>query len=264
MNKPSLPNKLVPKIKDGQRITIIGLGGVGGRTAKDIALLLAASNTSVTLTFIDSDQFEPSNATRMHFNDFGPKVEVIARDLLPKFVESKLDVETVVEYVMPSNISKLIRDGDVVITCLDNHASRKLISDWCSTLKNVVLISGGNDGVTNETRGTYGNVQIYIRKDGQDVTEPLTLYHPEIQNPADKPPYELSCTEKMVKYPQLLLSNIMVSAGILNALYLYLSNALHYSEIAMDWADGASNTVITLDEPIGHETTYEQNTKTNA
>lgn len=256
MNKPNLPDKLVPKIKDGQRITIIGLGGVGGRTAKDIALLLAASNTSVTLTLIDSDQFEPSNATRMHFNDFGPKVEVVARDLLPKFVESKLTVETVVEYVMPSNISKLIREGDIVILALDNHSGRKLVSDWASTMKNVTIISGGNDSVETDKgmRGSYGNVQIYVRRDGVDLTESLTCFHPEIDQPKDKPPYELSCTEKMVKYPQLLLSNIMVSAAILNALYLYLSNALHYSEIAIDWADGASNTVITLDEPIGHDT----------
>lgn len=253
--KPNLPNKLEPKIKDGQRITIIGLGGVGGRTARDLALLLAASNKSVTLTLIDGDGYEPSNISRMMFLDFGNKAEVIAKELLPKFVEAPLKVETVAEYVSPANVSKLIKEGDIVILALDNHSGRKMVSDWASTMKNVTIISGGNDAVEPDKgmRGSYGNVQIYVRRDGADLTESITCFHPEIETPADKPPYELSCTEKMVKFPQLLLSNIMVSAAILDALYLYLSSALHYSEIAKDWADGASNTVITLDEPIGPE-----------
>lgn len=249
MNGTKLPNKLEPKIKDGQRITIIGLGGVGEKVARNAALFLAASNVPVTLTLVDGDNFEPSNATRMSFKDFGNKAEVVANELLPGFVanDTKLKVETIPEYVMPSNLGKIIHDGDIVMLCLDNHASRKLVSDWCSVMENVTVISGGCDGVTDTERGTYGNVQVYIRKDGQDVTEPLTLYHPEIQNPRDKPPNELSCTEKMVKTPQLLLSNIGVMYHMLSALVLHLSVSLHWSELAFDWADAKTNVVLEKD-----------------
>lgn len=247
MNKPNLPNKLAPKIKDGQRITIIGLGGVGEKVARNAALFLAASNVPVTLTLVDGDSYEPSNINRQMFLDFGNKAEVISRELLPKFAEGQLSIFTLPEYLTPANMHLNFVDGDIILMCVDNHKTRKMVSDWCSTMNNVTLISGGNDGVTDEARGTYGNVQIYIRKDGMDVTEPLSLYHPEINNPVDKRPDEKSCTDNMQRTPQLLISNLFVAANILSALYLHLSGALSYSEVCFDWADAKTNVVLEKD-----------------
>lgn len=244
-----LPKTLKPHLKEGQRITVVGLGGVGTQVARNLAIFVASLQTPATLTLIDKDEFEPNNSTRMWFHDFGFKVEVVAADLLPRFVESELEVKTVTEYVTPANVASLIKDGDIVFLCLDNHASRKLISDWCSTMKNVVLISGGNDGVTDAARGTYGNVQVYIRKDGQDASPSLTEFHPEVQKPADKPPNELSCIEKQIKTPQLLISNLMVAVQMLSTFSLYISDCLHWSEICMDWADGMGNIVLDQDLP---------------
>lgn len=247
MNKPSLPAKLTPVIKDGQRITIIGLGGVGEKVARNAALFLAASNTPVTLTLVDGDSFSPSNASRALFKDFGNKAEVVASELLPGFVanDTKLKVETIPEFVMPSNLSNVIREGDIVMLCLDNHSSRKLISDWCSTMKNVTLMSAGCDGVGPD-RGTYCNVQVYIRRDGQDLTSSLTALHPEIAQPADKMPHEMSCTEKMISTPQIIFANLAAASILLNAFYLHLCGCLHYEELCVDIADGRMQTVIDL------------------
>lgn len=244
-----LPNKLNPKIKPGQRIVIVGLGGVGEKVARNVALFVASLGDDATLVLVDGDQFEPSNATRMFFDGFGNKAEVVARSLLPGFLEPKLDVVVVREYVAPSNISGVVREDDIVLLCLDNHASRKLISDWCGTLKNVVLISGGNDGVEPDKgmRGTYGNVQIYIRENGQGLTPSLTEFHPEIDKPEDKPPDKLSCIEKMQSTPQLLISNLTVATHMLAAFSLYLSDALRFAELAFDWADASTNMVLEKD-----------------
>ena len=136
------------------------------------------------------------------------------------------------------------RERDIIICAVDNHATRKLINDYCAAqLDDVLLISGGNDGVGEDStgkfrRGTYGNCQVYVRKDGQGMSPSLTQYHAEIANPADRLPTDQSCTELLESVPQLLLTNLAAASAILNALFLYLSGALHYSELALDIADG--------------------------
>ena len=130
----------------------------------------------------------------------------------------------------------------MIILCVDNHATRKFVNEHCSKLKNVCLISGGNDGVGKdssgiETRGTYGNCQIYIRRNGKDRSPQLTKFHPEIANPADHMPGE-NCTDMVVSVPQILFANMAVASSMMNALWLYSCGVLHYSELAFDVADG--------------------------
>jgi molybdopterin/thiamine biosynthesis adenylyltransferase len=68
------------------------------------------------------------------------------------------------EYLTDDNIIMAIREDDVVFMGVDNHATRKFVSDRCEELNNVVLISGGNDYKD-------GNVITYIRQNGCDVTK---------------------------------------------------------------------------------------------
>jgi predicted outer membrane lipoprotein len=118
----------------------------------------------------------------------------------------------------------------------------------------VCLISGGNDGIgpdaSNQmTRGTYGNCQIYIRLDGQNLSQEITRYHPEIRNPADQNPSEENCTELMQSVPQILFTNLAAASAILNAFWLYCCDALHYSELAFDIAEGRMRPVLPLTSP---------------
>src|SRR5262249_6226658 len=133
---------------------------------------------------------------------------------------------------------------DIVILAVDNHATRKIVNDHCAAkLEDVCLISGGNDGVGQgragrTSRGTYGNCQVYLRCGGQEVSPSLTRYHPEIQNPAHHLPTEVGCAELVTSVPQILFTNLATASAILNALWLYLCGALHYSELSFDIADG--------------------------
>lgn len=249
-----LPKKLTPQIREGQAFKLIGLGGVGGIVARYGSIFLAALKTPCRMVLIDGDSFEPKNASRMFFGDCGNKAEVVRNELLPRFTESQLELTAIPEYVTPENIGRLIRSGDIVICCVDNHSTRNLINNHCSlpdgcatSLDNCVVISGGNDGITESERGTFGNVQIYIRKDGKDVSHDLAHFHPEIANPKDKLPTDLSCTEALESTPQLMMANMFVASHILNALYLYLSGHLHYEEIAFDVAEAWSR--VQLDMP---------------
>jgi hypothetical protein len=235
---------LEPRLEGVTSVKVIGLGGVGGIVARYGAMFLASFGRAVRLVLIDGDRFELSNATRMYFSGHGNKAEVTRADLLPRFADSPLSVIAVPEYVTPENAGRLVRDGDLVILAVDNHATRKLVSGHCAArLRDVCLISGGNDGVGQDgsgrlLRGTYGNVQFYLKRGGQERSPSLTRYHVEIDRPGDKLPTDVSCTELVASVPQLLFTNLATASALLNTLWLYLCGALHYSELAVDIAEG--------------------------
>lgn len=236
---------LVPALCDGQAVKIVGLGGTGGIVARYGAMLLAplAKGRGARMVLIDGDRFEPGNATRMFFSACGNKAAVTLADLRPRFADSDLTLVAIEEYVTPENIERLVRPGDIVLLCVDNHATRKLVSDHCAKLDELVLISAGNDGVGEDSsgrrrNGTYGNCQVYLRRGGRDRSPSLARYHVEIDEPADKLPGDLSCTELLASVPQLLLANLASASAVLNALWLYLCGGLHYSELAFDIAAG--------------------------
>lgn len=244
MKKPLPRNKpLHPRLPKNVSVKLVGLGGVGSIVARYGAVFLAAQHQNVKLVLIDGDHFEPSNASRMLFGECGNKAQVVRQELGPRFIHSKLSIIAIPEYVTPENIGRLIRNRDIVLLCVDNHATRKLVSDHCAKLKDVCLISGGNDGMGKDSsgkvrRGTYGNTQVYLRRRGKDLTPSLSRYHPEIANPADKLPGDLNCTELVLSQPQILFANLATASAILNALLLHLSDALHYAELSFDIAEG--------------------------
>lgn len=243
---PALPRHqiLQPNLPDNSSVKIIGLGGVGEKVARYGALFLASLGRPVRLVFIDGDSFEPSNSSRMFFGNCGNKAVVTRDELLPRFADSSLALIAIEEYVAPDNIHRLVHEGDIVILTVDNHATRKLVNDHCAeSLKDICLISGGNDGVGQDSsgalrRGTYGNAQIYVRRNGVDVTPSLTCFHPEIKTPVDHLPTDQGCAELVASVPQILFANLTVATAILNTLWLHLCGALHYDELAFDIADG--------------------------
>jgi molybdopterin/thiamine biosynthesis adenylyltransferase len=236
---------LVPDLPENATVKLIGLGGIGGIVARYGSLFLGSLGRPVRMVLVDGDSFESSNQTRMFFGRNGNKAAVTRDDLVDRFADSPLSVLALEEYVTPENIERVISNGDIVLLAVDNHATRKLVNDHCAGLEDVVLISGGNDGIEDapgavgpRSRGTYGNCQIYIRRDGQDRSPSLTRFHPEIRNPQDALPTDKSCTELVASVPQILFANLSAASAILNAFWLYLCGSLHYSEVAFDIADG--------------------------
>jgi hypothetical protein len=243
---------LKPELPENCSVKIIGLGGVGGIVARYGAIFLASLGGNARMVLIDGDSFEPSNASRMFFGACGNKAAVIRDELLPRFAESNLSLIAIEEFVTPDNIGRLVREGDIVLLTVDNHATRKLVNDYCAaTLQNFFLLSGGNDGVGKDTsgsvrRGTYGNVQAYLRRNGEDVSPSLTRFHPEIREPADRLPTDQSCTELAMSVPQILFANLTAATAMLNTLWLQLCGALHYGELSFDIAEGLMRPVIKL------------------
>ncbi len=216
-------------------IKAIGIGGIGCALLPFLCRFLQYAGEPARLTLIDGDRFERSNAARQAFSRLGNKAEVKALELAQEF--EALALRSAPEYVTEENVSRLIVSGDLVFLMVDNHASRGLVSRHAATLPDLTLISGGNDYED-------GNVQIYVREKGQDLTPALTRYHPEIANPQDQNPATMSCEELMAAgAPQLLFTNLMVASLMLNAFYALRQGRLNYSEVYLDILQNVSRAV---------------------
>jgi molybdopterin/thiamine biosynthesis adenylyltransferase len=184
------------------KIVIVGLGGVGSVLCDNLARYLNYSDIEASVSLVDGDYYESKNSERQTFIRLGDKASVKCTELTHKFSDvSFIDFNN---FVNEDNVSSIIEDGSIVFLCVDNHISRKVISDYCSTLSDITIISGGNEY-------TDGNVQIFKREGGKNVTAALTEYHPEIEYAEDQSPEDMSCEELSKSDPQLLFTNLTVA-----------------------------------------------------
>lgn len=230
-----------PRLPAGSVVKLVGLGGVGGIVARYLALFLRALDRELRLVLVDGDAFEPANATRMAWLVPGNKAQVVAEELQLQLEESRVALSAVPEYLTPDNLARVIQPGDVVLLAVDNHATRKLVSDHVAGLHDALLVSGGNDGVGEDSHGrvrhgTFGNVQVFLRAGGQDVTPSLDAFHPEIANPSDQRPDEEDCITAAFSTPQLLFANLQTASAMLSSLWLALERGPAYAELSFDIA----------------------------
>jgi molybdopterin/thiamine biosynthesis adenylyltransferase len=236
-------------------IKVIGVGGIGCALLPHLCRYLnygspppgdgdgpgGAPGPRARVTLVDGDDFEARNAARQAFGAAGNKARVKAAELAREF--EALSLRAVPEYVHEGNAAALLGEGDVVFLAVDNHRTRNVVSDHCRTLRSAVLISGGNDL-------TDGNVQVYVRREGRDVTLPLTQFHPEIAEPRDRSPAEMSCDElARAGAPQLLFANLAVASAMLNAFYAWQQEALAYGEVYLDILQARANPVPRVPAP---------------
>jgi hypothetical protein len=225
----------------GEAFKVVGLGGVGGIVARYLALFLRALGRDLRLVLVDGDSFEQKNATRMAWLVPGNKAEVVADELGLLLEDSRVALSAVPEFLTPENLPDLLGEGDTILLAVDNHATRKLVTDHVAGLKDAVLISGGNDGVGEDShgrmrKGTFGNVQVFVRADGRDVTPPLDAFHPEIRDPADRRPDQEDCLEAMLSTPQLLFANLQTASSMLASLWVLTDEGPAYGEVSFDIA----------------------------
>lgn len=208
-----------------KKVKVVGIGGIGGMLLPPLVRFLRYHVPQCELTLIDGDRFEPHNAERQAFDELGNKAEIVARRLLREFPE--MVIRAAPEFVTEETATRLIREHDVVCAGVDNHKTRKILSDRAGELTDVLVISGGNELTT-------GSVQVYVRKGGEDLTLPLANgYHPEIAAPQDHLPGE-HCEERLQREPQLLITNNAVASSMLSALYAHLQGTLTYDYVYID------------------------------
>ncbi len=208
-------------------IVIIGLGGIGSILISRLSRFLNFSkDLNCNILLVDGDYYEAKNYERQEFNRIGGKAEIQYTELVVKFPSIIYDYQNV--FINKNNVHEIIMEGSIVFLCLDNHKSRNVVSNYCNTLKDITVISGGNDF-------TDGNVQIYVKQGGKELTSDLCAYHPEIALPMDKSPEEMSCQELSESAPQLYFANLGAATIMCWAFYnVVIKNNVNVSEVYFD------------------------------
>lgn len=229
------------------RMVVVGSGGVGIWLTSGLARMLEFRAPGSVLVIVDGDHFEPRNAERQHFTDLGNKAEVRVKELQPMFpntfivadprwvvAESDAEAEDLDSPAVAA--STLLNDNDVVFTAVDNFAARKVIFDAAKQLDNIHVFHGGNDDAL------FGSTYHYARKDGVELIDHPADYHPELIDPPDRNPGEMSCQERaeLEGATQTLAANMMVAATLLSRVHvtIFEGEQDEHSEIFFDMAVG--------------------------
>ena len=223
---------------DPWRYVLIGLGGIGGRVLRELVPLLHARGARATVLAVDGDTFEERNRDRQLFGRPGRKAEVLVEELAEIYGD-RVDLIPVARYVTGRTVAEVIGERSVVFCQPDNNATRAVVARHCTRLRDVLLLTGGNDGVENGKAGTYGNVVVYVRRAGRDRTNPPTRYHPELSHPKDKLPTAVGCAAAAAAgAPQLGITNLAVTTALLAAFHAWRAGTLDYEELYLDVALG--------------------------
>lgn len=187
---------------------VVGGGGIGSYL---IPLLCRYLNYNAPgeheVLIIDGKQFEERKRERQVFSRNGSKANVLAAMYQEEFPDVRITAQHC--FVDESNVDILIESGDVVFCSPDNHPTRRVLSEHLQSLDDGLLISAGNDYYD-------GDVGIYQRVGGADISGALHELYPEIGEAYGPLPSELSCEElTAVGEPQLVFANAL--AGVLMA-----------------------------------------------
>lgn len=203
-----------------ETFVIVGAGGIGFYLAPKLARMLAFEySEEVSLYIVDGDIVEDRNLSRV-FSEGAigkAKAEVLAEELAP-IVGDKIQVIPLQAYVSDRTLYRTHRvwnaDGVTVFGCVDNLKTRAFLCEELTKHNNATYIDGGNDYET-------GQANLWIRRDGEDLTPKITEIAPEILDipEDDNFPDQLDCSLEYPSHPQLALTNDAVATAMASLWY---------------------------------------------
>lgn len=209
------------------RAVMIGCGGIGSNLWDLIAhqsfYSAKLSKMGKYLPFVnkfllvDADTVENKNLFRQSFlsRHVGMgKAEALADKYIRQLESVGISVETKQEWLTES--SEFIQDRDLVLLGVDNNASRKILNDMVSPIRqnkfqNLIALNGGNTD-------TLATVQLMVKTLGKITTATFEHLHPEITNPEDKHPRHTECNSitGMLEDPQVYRANFRAAELMFN------------------------------------------------
>jgi hypothetical protein len=227
----------------GRPLVCIGLGGICEGYLPHLLLLHETGIVRFkTMCLVDGKCFREDSKTRQHFH--GLRSKAVDRCETWREVYQNAPLRHLEEYVGKDNVAEIVTDGSIVFLSPDNHATRKVVSDHAETLRDILLTTGSNDGIEEGSGGTEGVVIVHWKRDGRDMTAPITKYHPEIAAPADpRLPTQVGCLELARSVPQLLATNLLVGHAMVQMLMRYVlmspEEAVQVVEFGVNTRDGS-------------------------
>ena len=243
-----------PKVEN---ILLVGCGGTGGHLAPHLCRYVSVINESretrdgvdrdkIRLFFADGDLVEQKNLLRQHFiiPDIAKnKAVVLAERYAAAFgiqiaVVPK-DLETLEDFEFFNSSRRRTDRSDLIIGCVDNNASRKLINDWFMGKANEnkdgfswrghFWIDSGNEekagqvvcGYSPPSRGSYSSEKVKAEITSSIVSGEFSLpsvveLYPELLNDEGGFNSELSCADRAISAPQNMQTNVTAATIIMN------------------------------------------------
>lgn len=194
---------------------LVGAGGTGSFLFLPLVRYLrthtAETEEPHRITVIDGKNITDDKLYRQMF--FGKAVgNNKAQALIEQYGADPEVVVAMGEYLNNNNIAG-VGENDVILIAADNFPVRARIERHGLTLQNITVINGGN-----EMRD--GSLQVWIRRNGENITPPMSQGHPEIYALDNDDPASLSC-EAIAALPggqQTLAANFQSAATMLNGL----------------------------------------------
>ncbi|MCH4182970.1 MAG: ThiF family adenylyltransferase [Prevotella sp.] len=199
-------------------IYVVGCGGTGSLLARDIPKLLVGSKDELVL--IDGDMVEKKNIIRQSYQqqDIGDyKSIALSRKINSLYGPVSTAVDT---YLTKDELFTIIKHNDtipIIIGCVDNDSTRKLLENTFKRLKDAVYIDSANSEYD-------GNVYVSIRLNGKKIGK---LRSEVYRLKKDNKPTDKSCEQQAADGNiQYLVTNVKMACTILE----HLSNILDRSE----------------------------------
>lgn len=223
-------------IRDVDSITVLGCGGTGAYTIAFLSRIISTlKNRKIEFTIADGDIVEEKNLQRQHFisSDIGKnKAEVLAERYSSAF---GIPINSISEEIKTTTqVKDLVATGSIplIIGCVDNNASRKLIYDSLFVTENnsrklAFWIDSGNEENSGQvvlgfnaypmgynpycpfSKGNNEKVGIFSLPCVMDI-------YPEMLRIESAFNSDLSCAERAASAPQNMMTNITAATLITN------------------------------------------------
>ncbi|HSY92702.1 MAG TPA: ThiF family adenylyltransferase [Candidatus Binatus sp.] len=116
------------------RLTIVGVGGVGGHVAQQLALLGVGS-----LTFVDAEELDETNRNRYptaRASDIVPgtrKVDIAERLVLD--IDPSIKVNKIYDSLVSERAFDSVMQSDFVFGCIDSEGIRLILTELCAAYR---------------------------------------------------------------------------------------------------------------------------------
>ena len=215
-------------------ILILGCGGTGAYTIAFLSRIISTlKNNNINYYIADGDIVEEKNLSRQHFvsQDINRnKAEVLAERYSSAFGISICAIPEELKTISQFNDLFAKSTNILIIGCVDNNASRKIIYDFAFAKyglhKNVFWIDSGNEETNGQVvLGLYPGTFSYnpynpfnygaIKEGVFSLPNVIDLY-PEMINAETRFNSDLSCAERAASAPQNMMTNITAATLIVN------------------------------------------------
>ena len=212
-------------------IMVVGCGGTGAYVVSHLARLVQVMNSKdkwnkIELILADGDVVEEKNLLRQHFiqPDLGKnKAEALADRYSAAF---GLEIATIARDLESIDDFATIKDKSaVVVGCVDNNASRKVINEWFLHDSPEYTYGASKFWTDAGNEETAGQVICGYRPPkqrpwrGKMFSLPSVIEHyPDVLDGDLKFNSELSCAERSESAPQNMMTNVTAATLVMNLL----------------------------------------------